>query len=162
MIFVTVPKRCISSKTNSRQARQQTSRGLRIPTFLYHVYKNLPWNPLLCRLTAVSSGTPYFYNMIHCDNIVPRTPKSRKWSIPLFFRITFCRLSHFFRACFMPRLFSSIHMWRYNPLWALASLKRNFRSSLAEARLLHRIPRTCVFHCGRFFSFIITVIDYSS
>ena len=67
----------------------------------------------------------------------------------------FCRLSHFFRACFMS-VFPSIHVWRYNPIWALASLKRRCHSSLAQVRLLHRIPRTCMHNSGRFFSFIIT------
>ena len=100
-----VPQRWLSSKTNSRAARQQTSRDLRIPTCRYHVHKNMPWNPFLWRLAAVNSGTPYFYNMIYCDNIVSRTPLSRKWSVPLFSKITFCRLSHFFRACFMPVCF---------------------------------------------------------
>ena len=80
------------SETNSRSSRQEASRDLRNPTFLYHVHKNLPLNPLLCKLTAVSSVTPCFFNMIRRNDIITRTSKSRKWSIPLFFRTTFCRV----------------------------------------------------------------------
>jgi len=72
----------------------------------------------------------------------------------------FCRLS-FLSYMLHVRLFPSIHVWRYNPFWALASLKRRFHSSLPEVRLLRHIPRTCMHHSRRFFSFINTVIDYS-
>jgi hypothetical protein len=38
----------------------------------------------------------------------------------------------------------SIHLWRYSPFWALASLRRRLYSSLSSARPLRpRIPRIC-------------------
>jgi len=98
----------------------------------YRVHKSPPLAPVLNQIHSIHTLRSLFHK-INSDFIFPSTPRSSKWSLPIWISIEYFEcISHFSHACYMDSGKSKPRLCMYMQLQACNKHQPNLTPTLLE------------------------------